>query len=110
MVAMAAATMDLAEAAGAVLAEMTARVAMPGMAAILVPKGAAVAPIAVNKWAVIAVIIAVVIVRARTRDAYADADRPDMDSGADLGIRGCGANQGQRKRRSEEFLLGVFLV
>ena len=39
MVAMAAAAMDVVEAAGTVMAEMNARVAVPGMAAILVPEG-----------------------------------------------------------------------
>jgi hypothetical protein len=33
-----------------------------------------------------------------------------MDSGTDLGIRSCRANQRQRKNRSYKFLHGVFLL
>jgi hypothetical protein len=109
MVAMAATTVDMVEAAGAVMAEMIASVAVPGMPTILVPKTAIVAPIAVNKRAVIAVIIAIIIVGSGPWDPHTDADRSDTDSGTNLGVRGCRTNQRQRKNRSYQFLHRVFL-
>jgi hypothetical protein len=110
MVAVGAATMDAAEAAGAVVAEMLAIVPVPSVAAILIPEGAVAAPIPVNKGAIIAVIIAVIIVGDGTWDTYADTDTAYMDSDADLGICGCRANQGQHKSRSDKIFHGEFLM
>ena len=93
MVAVAAATMNVAEALACSALEVITAVALPIVGAIRVVKGTIVPPIAVIERAVIAVIVAIIIVGARERHAYADANAADMDSDAYLGICSRGADQ-----------------
>ena len=81
------ATMNVVETIAGFAPEMTGVIPMPSTTAILIPIIAIIAPIAVNIWAVIAIIIAVIIVRRGNTDAY--THRSDLNSHADL--RGCTA-------------------
>src|ERR1700679_4050309 len=86
MFAVSAATVNVIKTGRVIAAEVRAVVAMPSVAAILVPEGSIITPIPINKGAIIAIIVAVIVrVGSWARYAHANADAADIHAYAYLG-------------------------
>ena len=101
MLAVGAAAVDVVETFAFATLKMMAIIALPG-ASVLIVERAVIAPIAVIERAIIAVIVTVVIVGRGDVHADADTHAADIDTDADLSVRGCRAEQRRDKNRSDK--------